>query len=261
MPNDNETSGAGAFPTMPPAEAQPDAVRPKARETIHDVILAWFDEQARGTVLDAPAGYGHLSMRLKDLGYAVTCGEIEPSIFQAPGLQCIYCDLNRRIESEHEMFDYVACVDGLEHMTDPYQAVSEFSRVLKPGGNGVFSLPNYCNIERRFQYVLRGFFTKPVSTERFQRAGGNLFNFHNSILTITILEFMFRINGLEIVKILPNDVKRKQRLFLPLVWLLRLAHRLMGEAKRREYRSDLTLHPAVISGGNNLIFITRKTDS
>ena len=31
-------------------------VKPKARPSIHTAILAWFSEQARGKVLDAPAG-------------------------------------------------------------------------------------------------------------------------------------------------------------------------------------------------------------
>ncbi|MDP6637329.1 MAG: class I SAM-dependent methyltransferase [Phycisphaerae bacterium] len=234
-------------------------VKPKARPSIHTVILAWFSEQTRGKVLDAPAGFGHLSMRLRDMGFEVTCGEIDPEIFAAPGLEAVYTDLNRRIDAADGSFDYVACVDGLEHMTDPYTAVAEFARVLRPGGMGVFSIPNYTNIERRIRFLFRGVFTKPISTEAYEDDGRNLFNFHNSPITITILEFMLRINGLRIVELRQNAPKRKQMLWWPLVAFMRLVNCFRSEAKKRELRTDLTLDSKVILGGNNLIVIVRKT--
>jgi SAM-dependent methyltransferase len=233
-------------------------VKPKARPSIHAAILAWFSEQSRGKVLDAPAGFGHLSMKLHEMGFEVVCGEIDPEIFAAPGMEAVHTDLNRRIDAADGAFDYVACVDGLEHMTDPYTTVAEFGRVLKDGGMGVFSIPNYTNIERRIRFLFRGVFTKPVSTGAYESCGRNLFNFHNSPITITILEFMLRINGLQIVEIRQNAPKRKQMLWWPMVACMRLVNCLRSPAKRRELRTDLTLDPKVILGGNNLIVIVRK---
>src|SRR5262245_29214728 len=92
-----------------------DVIVPKARPSIHQVILDWFHLQTPGKVLDAPAGYGHLSMKLREMGHEVTCGEINPAIFRVQGLPCIYTDLNRKIDAASESFDYVCCVDGLEH--------------------------------------------------------------------------------------------------------------------------------------------------
>src|SRR4030042_2647452 len=110
----------------------PNQIIPKARKNIHKAVLEWFEKQKLGSVLDAPAGHGHLSLRLRDIGYEVTAGEIEPEIFSASGIKCIYTDLNRHINAPDNSFDYICCVEGLEHMTDPYQAVKEFARVLKP---------------------------------------------------------------------------------------------------------------------------------
>lgn len=234
-------------------------VRPKARSSIHKVILDWFETQRRGLVLDAPAGYGHLSMRLREKGYEVTCAEIEPEIFAVPDLKCIYTDLNRCIDAPDNTFDYICCIDGLEHMTNPYQAVKELTRVLKPGGHAVFSIPNYTNLERRLKFLFRGYFTKPVSHERFEREGANLYNFHNSIVTITILEFMFKINNLDIVEIRENAPKVKQYLLLPFVMLLWLAELFQTAESKKKHRTDLTLKKSVILGGNNLIIITRKS--
>jgi SAM-dependent methyltransferase len=232
---------------------------PKARAAIHRVILEWFQDKPRGRVLDAPAGLGHLGMHLQRMGFAVVSGEIEPAIFQARGLACVYTDLNREIRSPDGDFDYVCCVDGLEHMTDPYTAVAEFARVLKPGGIGVFSIPNYSNIEKRFKFFWKGYLTKPKRLEDFRAGGANLFNFHNSPLTITLLDLMFAINGLEIAAILRDQFKVKQVLWRPLVLIMKLAAACASAESRRRHASDLTLRDEVILGGNTLIFITRKT--
>ncbi len=234
-------------------------VKPKARPSIHQAILGLFADFERGSLLDAPAGYGHLSMKLRDMGFEVTAGEIDPDIFSVPGMSVVYTDLNRRIDAADGTFDYVTCVDGLEHMTDPYTAVAEFARVLKPGGTGVFSIPNYTNIERRVRFLFRGFFTKPISDESFVANNSNLFNFHNSPITITILEFMLRINGLEISEIRQNQAKRKQMLWWPLIAMMRLAAGMKSPKSRSKLRTDLTLHPNVILGGNNIIVVVRKT--
>jgi SAM-dependent methyltransferase len=127
-------------------------ITPKARGSIHKVILSWFSKRRPGLILDAPAGFGHLSMRLREMGFDAVCGEIDTKIFKLKDVKCIYTDLNEKIDSPDDTFDYVCCVDGLEHMTNPYRAVQEFARVLKPGGYGIFSIPNYSNIEKRAQF-------------------------------------------------------------------------------------------------------------
>jgi SAM-dependent methyltransferase len=235
-----------------------DEIIPKARVSIHKAVLKWFSEQKRGKVFDAPAGYGHLSMNLKNMGFQVTCGEIEPEIFKADGLECIYTDLNRKIDSPDNYFDYVCCIDGLEHMTDPYTAAREFSRVLKPGGYGVFSIPNYSNIEKRFKYFLNGYLTKPKTIDDYLKASSNLFNFHNSPLTITLIDFIFGINGLKIERILRDKVKKKQYLLLPVVLIMKILALMSSEKTKSKHRIDLTLKNEVILGGNTLIFIVKK---
>lgn len=235
-----------------------EEIKPKARASIHTNLLRWFEGQKRGLVLDAPAGYGHLSLRLSKMGYEVTPGEIEPDIFSVPDMKCIYTDLNKEINAPDNSFDYICCIDGLEHMTDPYRAVKEFARVLKPDGCGVFSIPNYSNIEQRFKFLMRGYLEKPVTYERFHHEGANLYNFHNSPLTITLLEFMFKINNLDIVEIKENAPKLKQYFVLPFVACMWFVNLFLSKKSREKNRTDLTLKRNVILGGNNLIIITRK---
>ncbi|MGD0229443.1 MAG: class I SAM-dependent methyltransferase [Syntrophorhabdales bacterium] len=233
-------------------------IAPKARHSIHRVLLDWFSKQPPGRLLDAPAGYGHLARHVSSMGYRVVCGEIEPEIFKAQGIECMYTDLNREIDAPDNSFDYVCCVDGLEHMTNPYRAVEEFARVLKIGGTGIFTVPNYSNIEKRVKYLLKGYLTGPKTVDDYRQAGSNLFNFHNSPLTITILHLMFEINGLKVAAILRDKRKTRQYFFLPLVLLLKAGTCLSCGASRAKHRYDLTLKNEVILGGNTLIFITKK---
>lgn len=234
---------------------------PKARSSIHKTILSWFSVQKRGTVFDAPAGYGHLAMHLRDMGYDVTCGEVDTDIFKVKDLSCIYIDLNERINSSDDAFDYTCCVDGLEHMTNPYKAVQEFARVLKPGGYGVFSIPNYSNIESRSKFFLNGYLTLPNSFDQYRETGCNLYNFHNSPLTITLLDLMFKINGLQVKGILRDNVKWKQYFWFPFILMLKLHAHLRSDRIKKKHRYDLTLRNEVILGSSTLIFITQKASS
>ncbi|MGA2108070.1 MAG: class I SAM-dependent methyltransferase [Syntrophorhabdales bacterium] len=244
--------------TEPQDADENQLIYPKARHGIHKVLLDWFSRQPPGRLLDAPAGYGHLAVHLGRMGYDVVCGEIEPEIFRAQGIECAYTDLNHKIDAADNSFDYVCCVDGLEHMTNPYRAVEEFARVLKVGGTGIFTIPNYSNIEKRFKYLLKGYLTKPKRADDYRRAGSNLFNFHNSPLTITILDFMFAINGLNVTAILRDGIKKKQYFLLPFVLLLKARACLSSRKSKKKHAYDLTLKNEVILGGNTLIFITKK---
>ena len=198
-------------------------------------------------------------MHLRRMGYDVVCGEIEPEIFKVQGIDCVYTDLNHKIDAADNSFDYVCCVEGLEHMTDPYRAVEEFARVLKVGATGIFTVPNYSNIEKRFKYLLKGYLATPKTAGDYRRAASHLFNFHNSPLTITILDFMFAINGLRVAAILRDGRKTKQYFLLPLVLLLKARACLSSQKSKKKHASDLTLRNEVILGGNTIIFITKKT--
>jgi ubiquinone/menaquinone biosynthesis C-methylase UbiE len=55
-------------------------------------------------------------------------------------------------------FDEVLCLDVLEHLTFVEQsaALGELSRVLKPGGGALISVPNLAHLQSRIHFLLRG---------------------------------------------------------------------------------------------------------
>ena len=53
------------------------------------------------------------------------------------------------IPFESSLFDCVTMLATLEHLFDPFNAVKEAHRVLKPGGYYIFSVPNIAGIKHR----------------------------------------------------------------------------------------------------------------
>lgn len=48
-------------------------------------------------------------------------------------------------------FDVILCNHVLEHIADDKKAMQELYRVLKPGGFGVFQVPQDCNLEKTYE--------------------------------------------------------------------------------------------------------------
>ena len=52
---------------------------------------------------------------------------------------------------EDELFDFVLCNHVLEHIEDDTKAMSELFRVLKPGGIGIFQIPQDLSLEQSYE--------------------------------------------------------------------------------------------------------------
>jgi 2-polyprenyl-3-methyl-5-hydroxy-6-metoxy-1,4-benzoquinol methylase len=188
--------------------------RPLARNGVHEKIIACLDAKPRGRILDVPTGQGALAKRLQEKGFTVSCCDIDASQFLVKGLTVDQGDLNGRLPYGDEVFDYVCFLEAIEHTENPYNAVREVARVLKKGGTLAMSTPNYLNIERRIKFLLTGFFTKPVSHEKFLvTCEGKTYGMHLSPIGYTLIRFALESSGLNIVR-LEYDMKKPKIVFL-----------------------------------------------
>jgi len=96
-------------------------------------------------LLDAGCGTGFFSKKASDKGALVTSLDIGERLLDKVAEKC---DSRRVIGSvldmqfESDSFDYVVSSEVIEHTGNPYRAVQEFYRVLKPGGILALTVPN-----------------------------------------------------------------------------------------------------------------------
>jgi len=234
---------------------------PLARDGVHEKVIEYLKDKPRGKLLDIPTGFGALAKRLSEMEYAVSCCDIDPDQFMVKELNVDRGDLNGRIPYNDSEFDYVCFLEAIEHTENPYNAVREIARVLKPGGTLIMSTPNYLNIERRLKFLMTGFFTKPVPQQMFQgRFHGKTYGMHLSPIGYTLIRFMLEHAGFRIVEMTYDKKKPKQTYLKPLVWLIRLYALFWPKEKREQYWFSETLGNTMLDGGNTLIMVARKSN-
>lgn len=85
-----------------------------------------------------------------------------------------------------ESFDYVTCLEVIEHLIFPEHALAEIHRVLKPGGRAAITVPNLQFVEYLLQ-LARGKMPGPAADPR-----------HMSVFTHRFLEKQLRAAGLRV---------------------------------------------------------------
>ncbi|WKN41945.1 class I SAM-dependent methyltransferase [Tunicatimonas pelagia] len=105
-------------------------------------------------VVDLPAGNGVTSRIAQSIGAQVYPFDLFPEYFDVEGLNCKRVNINEKVELSDSFADWIICQEGIEHFTDQFHALREFSRVLKTGGRMIITTPNYSNLRSRLSYFL-----------------------------------------------------------------------------------------------------------
>jgi ubiquinone/menaquinone biosynthesis C-methylase UbiE len=233
-----------------------------SREETHDWILDALSRERKGFLLDAPAGTGALASRLKKMGFSVSCCDINPSLFLARDIEIKWGDLSQSLPYPSNSFDFITCIEGMEHLENPFSAIREFHRILKPGGKLFLSLPNYLNIERRLRFLITGLFSKIPSPERLGKDRfDNLWMHHLTPLTYPLLKMALEHWGFKILTLEKDKEKKRMKWLLPVVWAIRLICFFWPKEARKKYHLEETLSPMLMMGGNTLILVAGKREN
>jgi len=241
---------------------------PLAHQAIHDRVVEALEKLPRGVLLDVPAGHGALAERLIAAGFEVRCCDLYPEIFRLTGVEIRQGDLNRSLPFDDHSFDYVTCVEGLEHIENPQQAMREFARLLRPDGHLIVSVPNILNIEERLKWLIYGYTShfKPITREqaaRLRSESGSREEIaaHVNPIGYSELRYVLEKYGFEIVGVHRDKPKAHAWLYWPVVAMIRLIAKLVPERKRAERWTQELVSDEVLLGGNTLIVdaILRKT--
>lgn len=241
---------------------QPKAI---AHEAIHETVENILRDGPRGRLLDVPAGEGALALRLERLGYRVSCCDLYPEIFRLDGVEIRSGNLDARLPYDDESFDHIVCVEGLEHIQNPTNAISEFSRLMKSGGTLIVSVPNIMNIEERLKWLIMGYTShfKPLSAgaiESVQAAfpGMAEIALHVNPIGYSEVRFLLEKFGFQLEGTFRDKQKANSWAFLPIVGAIRLISGFSSARKRRERWTAELNSDEVLLGGNTLIFKARK---
>lgn len=236
-----------------------------AHLAIYEKVEQILDDGRRGRLLDVPAGEGALAARLAKLEFGVTCCDLYPEIFKLDGMEIQKGDLDGKLPFDDNYFDCIVCVEGLEHVENPANAMREFARLLKPGGCLVVSVPNILNIEERLKWLLYGYTShfKPLSAEVLARAesefpGKSEIAIHANPIGYSEVRFLLERNGFRLEGVFADKQKKNAWTYFPIVALIRLVGKFSSRTKRHERWTDELNSDEVLHGGNTLIFKARK---
>jgi SAM-dependent methyltransferase len=234
-----------------------------AHEKTHRIVLKIFSEfHQRGRLLEIPAGEGALAWQLHKLGFSVTAGDIDPKFFKVHSIHCIPLDLNRPFPVDDAQFQFVSCIEGIEHLQDQFQFVRECHRVLAPGGYLVLSTPNILNLASRLKFVLSGFYSLvPRPINEFSQVP--VFD-HINPVTYYQLRYMLHTQGFTITRVETDFWRRSAALlyFLkPFIQLYsRRTMRKERDARQREANREIrrVLASPDLLMGRTLVLVARK---
>ena len=238
---------------------------PKANTSAgtHAAVAALVAAPGR-RVLDAPCGEGALALELARRGCHVWCLDCVPDVLRVEGVHFTVGDLQQRLPYDDAFFDAVACVDGIEHVENPFHLVREFARVLRPGGRLVVSTPNISAMRSRFRFFLSGFhnkFKRPLD----ETAPSPLH--HITPITFPWLRYILHTSGFRIAAVRANRIKLASwphAVFYPLAALytaLSFAREPDRAQRRRDWEIFRTLFSPAVFFGETLIVAADRVEA
>jgi SAM-dependent methyltransferase len=161
-----------------------------AAENETSLLNAWYcrpamldlsGEVAGRRVLDAGCGSGPLTAALRDQGATVSGFDLSPAMVDLAGerlgddADLLVADLAKALPYDDHTFDLVVSSLALHYLEDWIAPLTEFRRVLRPGGRLVVSVPHPAAY--MFNYQDRDYFALTQYSEEFE------FNGHKTVLT------------------------------------------------------------------------------
>lgn len=236
------------------------APAPLAHQAVHDTVVNILQDLPKGKLLDVPAGTGALSARLSAAGFEVAACDLYPEIFQLPDIEIQRGDLGGSLPYPDQSFDYVSCIEGLEHIENPQQAIREFARVLHAGGHLITSVPNILNIEERLKWLIFGYTShfKPLSRTAVTNLPGEFRDkkevaLHVNAISYSELRYSLEEYGFSIVKLYRDKPKANSWLYWPIVASIRIICSLTPAHKKSERWTNELMSDEILLGGNTLI--------
>jgi SAM-dependent methyltransferase len=209
-------------------------------------------------ILDAPTGEGALAKALAQDGYDVHALDMDPSAQTSLGERFRLANLNEPLPYPDARFDLVACVEGIEHLENPWGLLRELRRMLAPRGTLILTTPNTTSLRSRVRFLGSGFYhTDKTPLDESARHPLH----HVGLRTFPEWRYMLHTSGFRIGEVGASHVKPVSYLYAPWapwMWLYTtVAFRKQKNAEQRARNLQIRreLHSRALLFGENLLLV------
>jgi methionine biosynthesis protein MetW len=109
--------------------------------------------------------------------YGIDCSRAALKAARLQGIDALVADVDERfLPFQNDSFDWISCLDVIEHVFEPEHLLHEIYRVLDHNGTLILTTPNIRFIDFINSLTLRGAFPK-TSQDRGSYTGGHLHYF------------------------------------------------------------------------------------
>lgn len=215
-------------------------------------------------VLDAPTGEGALAEALAHDGYEVHALDMDGKALLSLGDRFRFADLNQPLPYPGGRFELAACVEGVEHLENPWGLLRELRRVLAPRGTLILTTPNTASLRSRVRFFGSGFYhTDKTPLDESARHPLH----HIGLRTFTEWRYMLHTSGFRIGEVGASHVKPVSYLYAPWaawMWLYTaIAFRKEKNAGQRARNLQIRreLHSRALLFGENLLLVASAIEA
>ncbi len=218
-------------------------------------------------LLDVSCKEGEVLQALRSRGLVLRGTNFEPS---GPGLDDIPVDygvdLRHPLPYDDASFDVLLLVEVIEHLENHRLALTELTRILKPGGILILTTPNIMRLNSRLHFFLSGYHKTKRRFIPFDTPLEDAHRFHNYPIDLPILYYLSKQNGLEIERLGHSKVKGYSRwlwivFVLPIMaytwYTLQLREKNPRQKRENKRLQSWLIHPRVMME-DNLVVRFRK---
>jgi SAM-dependent methyltransferase len=212
-------------------------------------------------ILDAPCGEGELAGELLRMGFDLVAADVTEAARAVLGDKLRIVDLDGPLPWPDNSFDLVLCVEGIEHLQNPFACLSELRRIVRPKGLLLLTTPNTTSIRSRVRFLGSGFYIGAPSP---LDESGHQPPHHIGLRTFPEWRYALHISGFRLIEV--GQCNRKwvsfaYAFYAPWIWLYTLlAFRKEKNPAQRERNREIRrqmLSPPLLFG-DNLLLLAEK---
>lgn len=157
-------------------------------------MLKYMDVPPGATVLDAGCGPGVHSIRLAKAGFKVCAVDISDAMLRHAQERANDAGVSEKIEFHQkdltgldfadESFDYVFSWGVVIHIREAEKALTELSRIVKPGGKLALYVTNKTALDHKLEAFARLLLRKPIEREELALGIGNWYEVNEEKLWV-----------------------------------------------------------------------------